>query len=1566
MKLLKLVAFVMLAPLLAFGNITSQIDKTGPIPIAAFPQVIPVGYPFQQSSDLLVLDVGSGGTPHDPALVLTLNSDYSVTGGGYNSQTQMQTGSISVVTGGAHNVLVGDSVVIMRGVPINQISSFTHTGSMTIALLEQALDKQATLSQQLNELSNRSLHFENFENINGVLSLSARKNNTIVFDATGNITFQPPGTGGGGGGGGVYNAGAGLLLASNVFSINPVQALTTLTVSNPIGGSITGNAVTATTATTAITATTATTANQIADTVTTTNNTFYPLLVLTPGSGSDSVLKATAFNYNASTGLLTTPAYSGAVTSSNVSLTGGLINGVPVTGLPAPVNSSDAATKGYVDASAAGLIVRSPVAVATTANITLSGEQTIDGVLTSTSRILVKNETATETNGIYVTAAGAWSRASDSNTAGQLKVGYYYFVSSGTTQGASGWTISTAPTNLGTDPVLFSQFSASTSYVAGANLVLTGNVFSLNAAPSGLAIAGSTYNGNTITTGTGTLTLAAGKTLAVNKTLTFTGTDGTTETFPTTSAVIARTDAAQTFTGLETFNGGFTIPTSAGTSGASNSPAVGGKLSFATFTSGTTTTIVLPSASNGNWFYLDLQACDGVATLTYSGASVFRAGDPNVAIPSGVFSPGPGGNHLLLLQFIGSRWVQSDDCFTPINVRSISQANAFTIGEAVYNANGTWTASDNTTTLAAAQVDGVVTVTGNPFTVTTIGYENQITGLAANTQYYLGTAGALTGTVPTLAGGAAWLVPVLHTGVAADGTVQISTPASLAKIAYVDLNANVAQAVTASNDFFFGNAGNVTTTGIKNTGVGGIALASVTTGGGNTGLGYSAANAITTGSQNTAGGHLALSLTTTADANTAFGYQALKSNITGANNSAFGNNALQQNTGDNNTAQGGFALQANTSGAGNAAFGNGALVANTTASAQTAGGFQALADVTTGGNNTAFGYNTGRGITTGTNNTILGANVTGLTAGLSNNIIIANGAGTIKAQNNNTQWTFDTFTIDTLAHERTTKGNLNLRINVKDYGAVGDGSTDDTTAITAAVTAIPANFGILYFPAGSYLFNPTTAGLNTLASKTNLTIYGDGIGNSVILSNTAGQTISLASSCSYVNVYGLTIDGGCTARTSGAHCFYSQAASTSVHDVEIKHSGEFALFIDGTTDVNVSHVRVTTCYADGVHINNCTRVNVDNCSSTGADDDTYALSACTDLTLTGGFGKGRAYGECMSNALGIGGSPNDYIPTYTYNSTTSTPPASATFRMNSATPSSVTLIWINDTDAGGFSLSTVFFGSTILDTGYILQVRAVASRLTNYQRYTVSGTPTHTGAYTIVPVTFLDSAGSIANGTSCNLAPSSTWGRGLYLAGNTDCLIDGLAIDGCKQAGVRGEILSSTRQTRTHLKAMKVRDSTNGHGGGHGIWFVNSTDSSITGCTVEDVAAGDLIHIEDWQNLTVAGNVLTQTRAQFCRGIEAGTDITSPTAWNGLKVAKNTISLTSASNNESIYLAPNSAITMTDVLVEGNDSSQADTGSSIFTDYTASPVKVGNNTSQQGRAITNGGHGTAPTTFNNQ
>lgn len=75
---------------------------------------------------------------------------------------------------------------------------------------------------------------------------------------------------------------------------------------------------------------------------------------------------------------------------------------------------------------------KAPCDVATTANITLSGEQTIDGVTTSSSRVLVWNQSNTVDNGIWDTSTGSWSRAVDCNTNQDIAKGTQVLVTGGT------------------------------------------------------------------------------------------------------------------------------------------------------------------------------------------------------------------------------------------------------------------------------------------------------------------------------------------------------------------------------------------------------------------------------------------------------------------------------------------------------------------------------------------------------------------------------------------------------------------------------------------------------------------------------------------------------------------------------------------------------------------------------------------------------------------------------------------------------------------------------------------------------------------------------------------------------------------------------------------------------------------------------------------------------------------------------------------------------------------------------------------------------------------------------
>lgn len=101
-----------------------------------------------------------------------------------------------------------------------------------------------------------------------------------------------------------------------------------------------------------------------------------------------------------------------------------------------------------------------PVDLCATANITLSGEQSIDGVTTSASRILLTGQTDQTKNGIWITDSGDWSRASDCDGPYDLRQGSSVFVYGGTSNSGY-WYCTTANTvDIGTDNITWARASS--------------------------------------------------------------------------------------------------------------------------------------------------------------------------------------------------------------------------------------------------------------------------------------------------------------------------------------------------------------------------------------------------------------------------------------------------------------------------------------------------------------------------------------------------------------------------------------------------------------------------------------------------------------------------------------------------------------------------------------------------------------------------------------------------------------------------------------------------------------------------------------------------------------------------------------------------------------------------------------------------------------------------------------------------------------------------------------------------------------------------------------------------
>lgn len=175
------------------------------------------------------------------------------------------------------------------------------------------------------------------------------------------------------------------------------------------------------------------------------------------------------------------------------------MGGNKLTNLADPTVNSDAANKAYVDAVRVASRILGNIDVATTGNITLSGEQTIDGFLTSASRVLAWQQTDPKENGIYVSASGAWARSSDLDNSpiGEIYNGNLTAaVLNGTANVGKKFVITSVGTGtdelhqIGIDNIVWSEFSATAEVVEGNGIDVSGNTVSVEHDGQGLQFSG--------------------------------------------------------------------------------------------------------------------------------------------------------------------------------------------------------------------------------------------------------------------------------------------------------------------------------------------------------------------------------------------------------------------------------------------------------------------------------------------------------------------------------------------------------------------------------------------------------------------------------------------------------------------------------------------------------------------------------------------------------------------------------------------------------------------------------------------------------------------------------------------------------------------------------------------------------------------------------------------------------------------------------------------------------------------------------------------------------------------
>lgn len=296
-------------------------------------------------------------------------------------------------------------------------------------------------------------------------------------------------------------------------------------------------------------------------------------------------------------------------------------------------------------------------------------------------------------------------------------------------------------------------------------------------------ITGGAYNKVTITApaSSATLTIADGKTLTASNSLTLAGTDSTTMTFPGTSATIARTDAAQTFTGIQTFSSapilssataskavftdGSKALTSTGTlatdqGGTGQSSYTAGDLvyyatgtAFTKLAIGLSTTILTSSGTAPQW-----SAASGVTVGTATNLAGGAAGSVPYQTGSGATSFLSIGTSNFVLTSTGSAPTWTANTGTGNVVRATSPTlTTPVLGVATATSLNGLTVSTTTGTLTLANGSTLATSGANSITLTSTGATNVTLPTS-------GTLATTSNTVSTISFGTTGLTPSTATG----------------------------------------------------------------------------------------------------------------------------------------------------------------------------------------------------------------------------------------------------------------------------------------------------------------------------------------------------------------------------------------------------------------------------------------------------------------------------------------------------------------------------------------------------------------------------------------------------------------------------------------------------------------------------------------------------------------------------------------------------------------------------------------------------------------------------------
>lgn len=189
--------------------------------------------------------------------------------------------------------------------------------------------------------------------------------------------------------------------------------------------------------------------------------------------------------------------------------------------------------------------------------------------------------------------------------------------------------------------------------------------------------------------------------------------------------------------------------------------------------------------------------------------------------------------------------------------------------------------------------------------------------------------------------------------------------------------------------------------------------------------------------------------------------------------------------------------------------------------------------------------------------------------------------------------------------------------NIRAYGATGDGTTDDTAAIQAAIADSAVAGGTIVFPPGTYRVGKNGA-VGILRPKSNTVWQGAGKGLSVLyFDDSIGGTDMVGNNINNGTTYDaltnwtmrdLTLRGrGATVKTQTVQLMRVSGSQITVEDCSSEYSRNMGMVVINSTDVTIRRCRIYRSMADGIAAWDCAGVTITDNECVQCNDDSISV-----------------------------------------------------------------------------------------------------------------------------------------------------------------------------------------------------------------------------------------------------------------------------------------------------------------------------------------------------------------------